>query len=201
MKFLLATRNRTKIALYRDILRDIIDIYSPIDLEFPKIHLEETLNDAQINADMKASAYANLDSTIFVLGEDTALEIPIINNLPGPAIRRWGGELSDDISDDDWIKLFRKKITPLAKKGKVACFKIHKYTLIYDGEKYNHTLTVPFNIKLRNMPKNIQYLDGPLSFFLFHEELKKYENDFTKEDKDIIYKDVRKFIFSIYKSN
>lgn len=200
MKLLLATRNRTKISLYSDILDGVAQVVSPADLNLFAPPVNETLNDAQKNAEMKAFAYSKLDPTVFVLGEDTSLEIPIIGNLPGPAVRRWGGEVSDNISDNDWVKLFRDKITPLAKKGHVECRKIHAYTLMRGKEKFNYTLTIPFNIILRDIPENIEYLDGPLSFFLFNVDLKKYENDFTKDEKYLLYKDVREFIISILKS-
>lgn len=130
MKLLLATKNRTKLMLYRSVLGDIVDIFSPIDIGFFPSPFKETLNDAQKNAEIKACAYAGLDSAMFVLREDTSLEIPALGNLPGPAVRRWGGEVSDDISDNDWIKLFQEKITPLIKHGKVECRKIHAYTLM-----------------------------------------------------------------------
>lgn len=198
MKLLLATKNRTKLELYRSVLGDIIDIVSPIDIRLSPSPFKETLNDAQKNAEMKACVYADLDSTVFALGEDTSLEISILGNLPGPAVRRWGGEVSDDISDNDWIKLFRDKITPLIKQyGKIECRKTHAYTLMRGKEKYNYTLTIPFNIVLRDIPENTQYLDGPLSFFLFHKDFKKYESDFQKEDRRLIYQDFRKFIISV----
>lgn len=62
-KILLATKNRTKLMLYQDVLGDIVDIISPIDIKFFPPPFKETLNDAQKNAEMKACAYAEFDST------------------------------------------------------------------------------------------------------------------------------------------
>lgn len=47
MKLLLATKNRTKLELYRSVSGDIVDIVSPIDIGLFPFTFKETLNDAQ----------------------------------------------------------------------------------------------------------------------------------------------------------
>ncbi len=191
-KILLATRNKTKLNLYKDVFFGLANIFSPQDISGEKITVEETLDNASLNAKMKAEAYLGIGDYV-ILGEDTLLEIPILDNKPGPGIRRWGGELSDDVSDKEWLSFFSNKLREVSKGSPVPCVKRYFYYFINrSGKGISFSLSFPYVIVLRDIPDGMDFADGPLSHLLQTPD-GTYECDLTQSQKAELFSKLRDF--------
>jgi hypothetical protein len=194
---LLASRNRTKLSLYKDVLQGIVSVVSPQEAGLQKLEVQESLHDAVLNARLKAEAYSSVAPNLFVLGEDTALEIPALQNKPGPAIRRWDGELNDDVSDEEWFVFFTRKMKQLGMRGPIPCIKKHFYHLIVpDGREFTLQITHQYDVVLRDVSPSTKFSDGPLSYLLFLPDTQVYESDLTLSEKLRRFSELRAFIQS-----
>lgn len=195
---ILATRNRSKLALYRDVLFGNFNVLSPTELNLPIITVEETLDDAHENANRKAAAYKYLaPRDVSILGEDTSIEIPSLGNKPGPAVRRWCGDLPDDISDSDWVLFFKKKIENIPGHSSPVCIKKHVYSIIdTEGRSDSFSFDVQGEIRIRALPEHIDFNDGPFSYFFFLPEMGKYESELSPKQRNSLYSSVPDMLMS-----
>jgi inosine/xanthosine triphosphate pyrophosphatase family protein len=198
INIILATRNRSKLALYRDVLFGNFNVVSPVELDLPIITVEETLDDAHENAHRKAAAYKYLAPRDFsILGEDTSIEIPLLDNKPGPAVRRWCGELPDDVSDRDWVLFFKKKIEEIPGHSSIACIKKHFYSIIdTEGRSDSFSFDVQGEIRIRALPEHIDFKDGPFSYFFYLPEMGKYESELSASQRSSMYSSVPDMLMS-----
>ena len=121
-------------------------------LSFPdqstSIKVEETGQSFEENALLKARAYqevAGPDTT--VVGDDSGLKIPALNNEPGIFSRRWAGY---EMTDQEVIDYCLKKMAGLTGDDRKAVFETTLVALsgiseprIYRGETWGHILEQP----------------------------------------------------------
>jgi XTP/dITP diphosphohydrolase len=111
-ELLIGTGNQYKIALYRDMLGDDIDVVTPADVD-RELDIAEDMFDIVGNSRKKARAYSKA-AGMLALSDDSGIFIPALNGEPGVAARRWAGELPADVSDEDWIEYFLQKTANLS---------------------------------------------------------------------------------------
>ncbi len=188
----LATQNAAKARFYRDVLGDLLAVSASTNSQ-RNSNVEETLDNAAINAQRKADAYYGRTERP-VLGEDTSLCIPALDGLPGPAIRRWGGSLSDDVSDHEWMRFFFTQIAPLDTGAGVPCVKSHHYALRTHGRSASLKLDFPCRIVLRDYQAGHPFYGGPLSYVLKYEQFNRYENELSLLEKKGLFAPLRFFV-------
>ena len=110
---LIATRNPSKKLMFRRLLGDL-----PLDLCFldqlngvPPAPLENGAT-VEENALIKARYYAQW-SGCATLGDDAGFAIAALGGAPGVQARRWGGVLSDDVSDEAWLVHYLAQLNDL----------------------------------------------------------------------------------------
>ena len=167
-KILLATSNNAKIKYFRAIFKDFpLEI---IELKTKgKLEIEEDLFDIKANAIKKATTYA-LKHKLPAIGDDTGFFIPALDNMPGVAVRRWGGELPDTISDKDWLSFFKEKINPL--KGKeLICIRKKVFCIALPNGEYKLINNELVGTIVKDVSKPLYEKGGPLGAHFY---VKKY---------------------------
>ena len=110
VKLLIGSGNPGKIERWTKYL-DKIELITPEDINL-SLEINEGITSLKDNSIMKAKLYAE-KSGLISLSEDTGLFIEELGGKPGVAARRWGGELPDSISDDDFKEFVKEKIAHL----------------------------------------------------------------------------------------
>ena len=107
-KFLIWTKNPAKVKRWSQYFWDIFDVVSLKDC-WIDLEVEESLDDLKWNSIKKAKKYAEL-SLMITLSEDTWFFIEELWWKPWIAVRRWWGEMPNDISDKEFLEFFKMKI-------------------------------------------------------------------------------------------
>jgi XTP/dITP diphosphohydrolase len=94
---LIGTSNPNKVLRWSMALPDI-RVLAPSDVGV-RLDVPEGMVSIIDNARAKALAYARRTGLV-TLGEDAGLRIRAIDGAPGLALRRWGGEVKADLSDE-----------------------------------------------------------------------------------------------------
>lgn len=97
------------------------ELFSPEMIGITEVP-EEGMDSLIENARYKARFYMER-SGMLSFSNDVGFYIPDLGGLPGVAVRRWGGELPDHISDEDWMEYFYSQIKSLEKTEIPAYFK------------------------------------------------------------------------------
>ena len=185
-KVLLGSSNKSKIELYKHIL-----FSHGLEVTTPKkenivVQFEEDLFDIVGNSIKKASLYAST-SGLPTISDDTGIFIPALGNQPGVAVRRWGGKLSDDISDEDWVDFFLDKISHL--KGKqLDCYKHQVVSLAIPGGQYKYVEIKTNGTVTKSRNGQTYHQGGPLSAYFYLEEFNKVEAALTTKEREIFTK-------------
>ncbi len=110
MRLLIATTNKGKIQMYRDLLRgESVDFVFLDEIGNSIPSPEENGATPEENAILKARFYCEKIG-LPALADDAGFAIDALNGKPGVMARRWGGELPDSISDEDWLTFYQKKV-------------------------------------------------------------------------------------------
>lgn len=131
-KIFFATQNKGK---QREISQ-LAEIYGDdIILSFPgtstHVKVEESGATFEQNALLKAEAYAELvDNDTIIVGDDSGLIIPALNNEPGVHSRRWAGY---EMSDQELIDYCLEKMEDLHGDDRIAIFEAVLVALFPNG--------------------------------------------------------------------
>lgn len=110
-KILLASSNAAKIADFTIFLGDNYKIETPVTLGI-EIDVPEGITSIEDNALAKAKTYVE-KTGLLTIGDDTGLFIEELNGEPGVALRRWGGQLSDSATNEEFWKYLQEKVKDL----------------------------------------------------------------------------------------
>ncbi len=105
---LLASKNKSKIADFKLYIGNEFILKTPFDFNSLSIDIKEGITSIEENALMKAQAYAKATGLIS-LADDTGFFINELNGEPGVALRRWGGELPDGVTQAEFWKYLQMK--------------------------------------------------------------------------------------------
>ena len=138
---LIWTSNQWKIDMYSKILSDLelgdLDIYYLSDFEDVPDPIENA-DTVKGNALLKAKYYSS-KFDIDVLAGDAGFAIKALDWKPWVKARRWGGELDDDVSDEEFLEFFLDKIKdlPVNDDGLIeASFPFVRCIYTTDGREY-----------------------------------------------------------------
>lgn len=113
-KLLIATWNLGKINMFKKMLWDIPEIDFLYLTDFDSIPSPiEDWKTVQENALLKAKYYFDA-FWIPTLADDAGFEIDELDNQPWIMARRWAWELPDDVSDEDWLAYYLKKVEKIS---------------------------------------------------------------------------------------
>ena len=190
-KLLLGTTNLAKINLYESVLaNDKLRIFSLSDFpQLTKLNVEEGLDSLKDNAIVKARIFAKA-SDMPALGDDSGIFIPALGGKPGIAPRRWGGLLSDSISDEKWLKFFLKQIEPL-KKDKLNCYRQQVCAIsLPDGKLGTFEIIIRGRITKRKRAKT--FISGsPFSAYFYLDDYHYYFSELSNQQISEIFSPLR----------
>lgn len=130
----IATNNKGKMSEFKSLLHDLnLEIHSQTELKnyyAPK----ETGTTFDENAKIKAKALKTRINNEWVIAEDSGLEVPALNNLPGIHSARYAGEKARD--EDNVAKLL-KMLKIRAPQQRQACFKAALVAISPQGEVFS----------------------------------------------------------------
>ena len=108
MELWIASSNKGKINEFRNLLASIgADVHSITELDFYGAPPEtgETFED---NARIKARSLRSIKSNVWVIADDSGLEVEGLNNLPGVHSARYAGEkASDSMNNAKLLKMLK----------------------------------------------------------------------------------------------
>lgn len=190
-KLLIGTGNQHKIGLYREMLGDELSIVTPTDVLSHPVEVDEDMFDIVGNSQLKATMFAKA-SNLMALSDDSGIFIPALNNEPGVAARRWGGELPGDVSDEDWVEFFLAKTSSL-RDDQLAAVKRQVITLAQPNGDHR-TLEFVTNGTLLRESAGQYTKGGPFASFFYIDELGKAEVNLIADDKEAHLTDLKKRI-------
>lgn len=107
IKLFIGSTNKGKIADYKMYFKDL-DIVSAYDLDI-FLEISENCNSLQENSTKKALQWAKA-SNLTTIADDTGFFIPALGGKPGVSVKRWGGELKKELTNQKFIKFLKKKL-------------------------------------------------------------------------------------------
>lgn len=139
----IATGNKGKLSEFKSLLHDLaLQIHSQTELKnyfSPK----ETGSSFEENARIKAKALKTRIENHWVLAEDSGLEVPALNNLPGIHSARYAG---DNARDEENVAKLLKMLKIRAPQQREAVFKATLVAISPQGEE--HVFTSEFEGKI-----------------------------------------------------
>lgn len=114
----LATKNKSKIKDFKLYIDKKYTVKTPND--YPEFHIDiaEGIHSIAENALAKARAYAAATDLVS-LGDDTGFFIEQLDGEPGVAVRRWGGELPESTTSEEFWRVLKDKTAHL---DKIDCY-------------------------------------------------------------------------------
>lgn len=177
---LIGTSNQYKVGFYRDMLTSDVDVTTPHEQGI-KIDIDEDLYDIVGNSQKKALAFAKA-ADMLALSDDSGIFIPALNNEPGVAARRWGGELPDTTSDEEWIEHFLYKTTDLADDQRTVNRR-QVITLATPAGAVETLDMATTGTLLRERAQPTYPAGGPFAVFFSVDEFGKAEIDLNHDEK------------------
>ena len=118
-KLLLATSNHAKMQEYSLLLQDAPYQLTTLAEEGINIEVVETGDTMEMNAELKATAYA-AESQLLTLADDSGLEVDALEGAPGSLSARYAGE---DASDRERIDLLLSQLKDVPWENRSARFR------------------------------------------------------------------------------
>lgn len=198
-KLLIATHNPGKIWYFKRMFDGFdLQLLSLDDFPYIKDAPTENGRNETENALIKARYYSSISGEVS-MSDDAGMYIPALNNEPGLAVRRWMGRFSDEVSDEEWLAYFVKRMKDVPKEERNGVFKSSRAIVTPEGKEYFLYLTR--EVIIREEPNWKYYKEGlPMStmciekkFFkawadLSDEENREYEKNNLKKFKKIFIK-------------
>lgn len=148
MRILFASRNPSKIALFRP-------VFAAYDLAMTSLRDEPHLASAEEegrtvveNALNKARLHHG-PAHPWTFGDDAALEIDALGGEPGVQARRWGGLLPASISDEEWLDYLLARLEDVPPERRTARWVAGWALVAPDGSAHVHEVVTPFRITPR----------------------------------------------------
>lgn len=182
---LVATNNQSKFSDFSLYLGEKYQLESPTSLGV-KIHVPEGIESIEDNAIAKARAYAYKTGLVSI-GDDTGFFIEELNGEPGVALRRWGGELSEETTNAEFWEYLQQKTKNL--KSYKCYFKQCVAIVSPQGKSkviYNINHGILNKEKLKSPYNGSGY---PLAAAFESENRKKTWDEMTDEEKKTFDKD------------
>lgn len=109
-KILIGTTNPGKLGDWKNRLRDF-NLVSLKDLGIV-FDVSEDMVSLENNSKKKASAYAK-ESGLVTISDDIGFFINELDGKPGVSVKRWGGELSRELTGEEFLEFFASKVSCL----------------------------------------------------------------------------------------
>jgi XTP/dITP diphosphohydrolase len=133
--FLIATGNVGKFAEIHAILGDLPYAFKALtDLAVVEDGLEESGTTYEANARIKAQHYHGQVRDMWVLAEDSGIQIDALGDELGVKTRRWGA--GADASDEAWLDHFMDRMAPVPPEERTARFLCAAVLLAPDGSEH-----------------------------------------------------------------
>lgn len=119
---LLGTRSLGKEAEFKLLLKSLlVNIISLRDYKID-VDIDEDECTLEGNAIKKSLTYAK-STGLITISDDSGLYVKALNGKPGIQVRRWEGELDDNISDKEWLRFFLEKMKSISPLKRTASFR------------------------------------------------------------------------------
>jgi len=136
MKLLIATTNEGKIKMFERLFEgESIDLVFLGTYGSPFDPPDENGKTPEENALIKARYYCQ-KTGLPTLADDAGFCIDALNGEPGVMARRWGGQLPDTVSDEDWLDFFMKRVAPIPNPIFGGSFPFSRAVVFPDGKTF-----------------------------------------------------------------
>lgn len=198
IKLLFATGNKMKFELMKRRLSifDNIELIMPKDLNI-SINVLEDGKTSKENAIKKASEYYKV-THMATIAEDSELWIKNFSDSeqPGVFVKRINGQ--ENLTDEEVLDYYIKKINNLGGSSE-ANYRTSFAIISEDGTLFSKTINEKTFI-MKGKKNDIEYISGGvLDCISFDQDLNKYFNEFTEEDKNFRYKIIDEEVRNIFK--
>ncbi|WP_124727629.1 non-canonical purine NTP pyrophosphatase [Staphylospora marina] len=152
-RVMIATGNPGKQDVMRNLLASVG--YSGVSPRESGISVPDIREDGfspEENALIKARAYAGL-TDLPVFAADSGMEIDALGGRPGVMVRRWNGELPDDVGDEEWLVHFLRKTKGIPPEKRTGRF-VTAWAVVRDGREFTRRVLREFRFStepVRNM--------------------------------------------------
>ena len=135
IKLFIGSTNKGKITDYKICFKDF-DVVSPYDLDI-SLEISENSASLQENSVKKAIQWAKT-SGVITIADDTGFFIPALGGKPGVSVKRWGGELEKELTNQEFTKFLQKKLENI---DDTSCYFETCYTIANpEGKIYSFSL-------------------------------------------------------------
>lgn len=173
----LGSNNKSKLADYKRYLSDY-DIVSPNDLNL-QADIKENMYSLLTNSQNKSREWAKL-SNLPTISEDTGFFIEELNGEPGVAVKRWGGELPENVTEAKFLDHLKQKIFHL---DNPRCYFETVVSLAFPGGNVVTTAHQTLGYIDKNKLANLYTPDYPLSAVFIADGRNKTWSELTDQEK------------------
>lgn len=185
MNILIGSNNKWKIKDWKEKLREF-NLLSPEELGI-NLDVEEGIISLSENALKKAREFSKR-SKMVTISEDTGFFIEKLDGQPGVAFKRWGGELPENVSDQDFIDYLKNKISGL--NNPEGYFETVIGIVSPNGKEETVGIKI-FGFIDTELLNNLKEIDGfSLSNIFINKESGKVWGDMNKEEQEKLYENM-----------
>lgn len=178
-RLLIGSNNPNKIADWKSYVNGEFEIVCPNDLGL-KMDVLEGMTSVKENSLAKAKAWCRV-SGLPAIADDTGFFIDALDGLPGVATRRWGGQLPDTASEEEFFNFMRKEVEGL---DDTSCHFEAVYTLaLPSGEDYQITYETHGYIDKKLLAKGYRPGSFPLGLVFKKKDRDKVWAEMTDAEK------------------
>ena len=154
------------------------DIVSPNDLNL-QADIKENMYSLLTNSQNKSREWAKL-SNLPTISEDTGFFIEELNGEPGVAVKRWGGELPENVTEAKFLDHLKQKIFHL---DNPRCYFETVVSLAFPGGNVVTTAHQTLGYIDKNKLANLYTPDYPLSAVFIADGRNKTWSELTDQEK------------------
>lgn len=131
-RIFIGTNNQNKVADWKSYVNGEFDIITPQDLDL-EMDVIEGMTSVKENSLAKAKAWCRL-SGLPTIADDTGFYIKELDGMPGVAVRRWGGQLPESATSEEFFNHMKKHVQNL---NDTSChFEVVITLALPNGEDY-----------------------------------------------------------------
>lgn len=196
-RLLIGSNNPNKIADWKSYVNGEYEIVSPKDLGI-NMDIVEGMTSVKENSLAKAKAWCRVTG-LPTIADDTGFFIDALNGLPGVATRRWGGQLPESTTDEEFFNLMRERVQDLED---TSCHFEAVYTLaLPSGEDYQITHETHGYIDKELLAKGYMPGSFPLGLVFKKADRDKIWAEMTDEEKRESDKELVNLVMPLLREN
>lgn len=196
-KLLIGSSNPYKIKDWKAMIGDTVQTIAPDEVKI-SLDIPEAMTSVRENSLTKAKAWCRA-SGLPTLADDRGFYIQALDGQPGVGVRRWGGDLPESTTDEEFYEYLQEKVKDL--KDTACYFETVVTIALPNGDHYQVSHRTSGMIDQDLLKKDYELGDFPLSRVFVHDGLTKTRSQMTEEEltrsKSAAAADIKELIVTI----